>query len=148
MSLLSEIKKDQLQARKNKNTDDATLLTTLIGEAAMIGKNDGNRETTDNEVVAVIKKFIKNNNELIAVVNPETYGFTRAIAENDFLTQYLPSQMTEEEIRAAVQSHMFTVDEVSPKIMGVIMKWLKDNYAGQYDGKMASKIVGELLNGR
>ena len=43
---------------------------------------------------------------------------------------------------------MFTVDEVSPKIMGVIMKWLKDNYAGKYDGKMASKIVGELLNGR
>ena len=113
----------------------------------MIGKNDGNRESTDDEVIGVIKKFIKNNTELMNVVNPETDGFADAKHENEFLTQYLPTQMTEEDLREAIQARIRTLDEISPKIMGLLMKWLKDNYSGQYDGKMASKIVGELLRG-
>jgi len=148
MSLLSQIKKDQLQARKNSKTVEATLLTTLIGEAAMIGKNDGNRETTDEEVVAVIKKFVKNNTELMGYAVAESVAYMNARDENDFLSQYLPSQMTEDEIRAAVQKRIVTLDEISPKLMGSVMKWLKDNYAGQYDGGLASKVVKELLSGR
>jgi uncharacterized protein YqeY len=147
MSLLSEIKKDQLQARKNKKTTEATLLTTLIGEASMIGKNAGNRETTDYEVVAIIKKFIKNNTELMSVAHQDSIAYGLAKDESEFLTQYLPVQMTEEDLREAVQSRIRTLDDISPKIMGLLMKWLKDNYSGQYDGKMASKIVGELLRG-
>lgn len=146
MSLLQQIKKDQLQARKDKQAAEATLLTTLIGEAAMIGKNDGNRESTDDEVITVVKKFIKNNKELMNIVKPETDGYADAKAENEFLTQYIPSQMTEEELRVAVQSRICTLDEISPKLMGSIMKWLKDNYVGHYDGNLASKVVKELLN--
>ena len=148
MSLLAKIKQDQLQARKNKNAAEATLLTTLIGEAAMIGKNDGNRETTDVEVVTVIKKFIKNNTELMNVANVPEMGYDYAKKENDFLAQYLPSQMTEEELQTTIQTYISTLEEVSPKLMGSVMKWLKDNYAGQYDGGLASKVVKGLLSGR
>jgi len=148
MSLLSEIKKDQLQARKDKNAITATLLTTLIGEAAMIGKNAGNRESTDDEVVAVIKKFIKNNTELMNIVNPETNGYVDAKTENEFLAQYVPSQMTEEELRVAIQEQIRTLDKISPKLMGSVMGWLKEKYVGHYDGKLASKIVKELLSDR
>lgn len=148
MSLILQIKKDQLQARKNSQTAEATLLTTLLGEAAMIGKNAGNRETTDEEVVAVIKKFVKNNTELMGYAEAESNAYLSARDENDFLSQYLPSQMTEEDIRVAVQTRIVTLDEISPKLMGSVMKWLKDNYAGQYDGGLASKVVKELLSGR
>jgi len=148
MSLFLQIKKDQLHARKNNKTVEATLLTTLIGEAAMIGKNDGNRESTDEEVIAVVKKFIKNNKELMDIVNPESNGYTDAKFENEFLTQYIPLQMTEEELRETVQLRIRTLDEITPKLMGTVMKWLKDNYVGQYDGALASKVVKELLSGR
>ena len=50
MTLFSQIKADQLAARKAKDGLKATLLTTLIGELTAIGKNDGNREVTDAEV--------------------------------------------------------------------------------------------------
>ena len=56
--LLAEIKAKQINARKAR-LSTATLLTTLIGEAEMVGKNQG-REVTDSEVLAMIKKFIKN----------------------------------------------------------------------------------------
>jgi len=148
MSLILQIKKDQLQARKNSQTVEATLLTTLLGEAIMIGKNAGNRETTDEEVVAVIKKFVKNNTELMGYAESESNSYLNARDENDLLSHYLPSQMTEEDIRTAVQTRIVTLDEISPKLMGSVMKWLKYNYAGQYDGGLASKVVKELLSGR
>lgn len=148
MSLLELIKRDQLTARKDKTAKDvASLLTTLIGEASMIGKNDGNRESTDAEVIAVIKKFIKNNKELADIVDKTSDAHQhKALTENIILGYYLPKQMSEEDIRKVVQSHIETLEEVSPKAMGLIMKLLKDNYGGRYDGKMASKVVKELLS--
>jgi len=44
--LINKIKSDSLEARKARQTDTATLLTTLYSEASMIGKNLGNREST------------------------------------------------------------------------------------------------------
>jgi hypothetical protein len=58
---MEQIKAKQIAARKSGSAD-AGLLTTLLGEAAMVGKNAG-RETTDQEVVAVVKKFVKNIDE-------------------------------------------------------------------------------------
>ncbi len=148
MSLLAEIKKDQLAARKDKNTAVTSILTTLIGEASMAGKNDGNRESTDFEVVAVIKKFIKNLNELMEVLSIEDdrERYYAAMDEIVVLTEYLPSQLSEDEIKCLALIQISYLDDASPKSMGKIMKHFKDNYAGEYDGKMASKIVRGLLN--
>jgi len=147
MSLLSEIKKDQLQSRKDKNTAVISILTTLIGEAAMAGKNDGNRESTDLEVVVVIKKFIKNGNELATAVGDGNAGYLEAMTEIAILESYLPSQLSVDEISDIVSKQISTLEEVSPKSMGKIMSHLKNNYAGKYDGRLASKIVKEALNG-
>ena len=51
--LIENLKEDQLIARKNRDQIKATLLTTLIGEAEMVGKNTGNRSPFDEEVVSV-----------------------------------------------------------------------------------------------
>lgn len=145
MSLLQQIKADQLQARKNKDVVTATLLTTLIGEASMIGKNDGNRESTDAEVIAVIKKFIKNAEDTIAVVNnpAATEGLQQ---ERDILAAYLPRQMTKEQlmyiISTQIQAGTFAKDA---RLKGSAMKYLKSTLDGQYDGKVASEAIEEIL---
>ncbi len=146
MSLIQQIKKDQLRARKNKNTTESTILTTLIGESEAIGKNNGNRESTDNEVVVVIKKFIKNNLELINLVKPESDRCKAAICENKLLTNYIPTQLVEAELRTIIQKRISTLSDISPKLMGKTMTWLKENYTDQYDGKLASKVVKDLLS--
>ena len=70
MSLIIEIKSAQLAARKARDSFTASSLTTLIGEAEMVGKNAG-REVTDAEVVAVLKKFVKNIDETTTVLSRE-----------------------------------------------------------------------------
>jgi len=62
--LINKIKSDALEARKARKTNTATLLTTLYFEASMVGKNLENRESTDQEVLQVIEKFIKGANEV------------------------------------------------------------------------------------
>lgn len=134
--LLKKIKADQLAARIVKDGIKTALLTTLIGDAEMVGKNAG-RETTDDEVVAVIKKFLKNNLEFQKHV-PE--GDIGLFTEQTILESYLPQQLTEINLQMIIFKEFGDIELKSKK--GVIMKFLKENYAGQYDGAVASKVIG------
>lgn len=141
MSLLQTIRNDQLNARKAKETLKASLLTTLLGEAIAIGKNDGNRETTDAETIAVIKKFIKNINDTLVHREEESL-----IAERDILKEYLPKQLSSDELINIVSAFVEQNDLEGSKGVGAVMKYLKQNYEGQYDGAMASQVTRDVLS--
>lgn len=144
MSLLSQIKSDQLAARKNREALKASLLTTLLGEAQVIGKNDGNRESTDAEVTAVVKKFVKNLGDVLTVTEQESSAHQKALMEKSILESYLPTQLTGAALDFAITS---ITEEVGNKKsdMGKVMQALKAKYDGQYDGKEASNIVKGIL---
>lgn len=143
--LIEQIKADQLQARKARNAQLAQLLTTFYSEAAMIGKNDGGRITTDEEVHAVAKKFIKNANEVMANLSEDDDRYAMAVFEVVNLTTYLPPQLSEEGLRDAIQAIIQAHDLSSMKDMGMVMKELKFAFNGRYDGKTANQIIKELL---
>lgn len=138
MSLIEIIKQDQLNARKEKLVIKSSILTTLIGEAEMVGKNDGNRQSTDEEVVKVIKKFIKNIDDTLNVVSEGSV--TSLIAERVILESYLPKQLTAEDIVRILSENYPS----NPPTKAVGMKFLKENYAGRYDGKLASQVIDSL----
>jgi uncharacterized protein YqeY len=144
MSLLQTIKAAQLQARKDRNTIATNVLTTLIGEAEAIGKTAGNRETTDSEVVALAKKFIKGVDETLGLVkHPD--AVTGLQAERALLTQFLPKQMSSEELTVALKAISDELNAHTLRDMGKIMKVLKERYDGQYDGAAASTTIKGML---
>ena len=146
MSLLAQIKQDQLAARKAKETAKAALLTTLIGEVEMVGKNDGNREVTDVEVVAMVKKFLKNVNETLKALGGIEGGIAmQYMAESQILESYLPKQFTEDQLTNILGS---IKDEISagPKDMGKMLGLLKNRFDGQYDGRLASTVAKSLIS--
>lgn len=143
MTLIQQLKKDQLQARKDRNTGKTSALTSLIAEASAVGFNDGKRDPTDKEVIQTIKKFIKNINEVIDALGddtPKTYGDELKIYES-----YLPRQMTATELESAVNEIIRTIPQISIKSLGIVMKKLNLQYAGCFDGKQASAIVKAKL---
>lgn len=138
MNLLDKIRQDQLTARKTKNALAASLLTTLIGEAAMIGKNDGGRDTTDAETMAVIKKFVKGMDETLNYLAGSNEEATKTVTtEKAILTDYLPKQMDEAELTSAIRAIIVDVGQNLGKVMGE----LKNRHGGVYDGKMASTLA-------
>lgn len=142
--LIDQIKKDSLVARKARETDKATLLTTLYSEAFMKGKNN-NRESTDIEVVETVKKFIKNLNDTISNVQLSEQRQYEMECEIDILSVYLPKQLSEEELSVIIDNAIEDYKYSSMRDMGKIMGFLKEAYDGQFDGATASKIVRELL---
>lgn len=140
MSLITKIKADQLTARKAKNAVAASLLTTLMSDALMVAKNAGREAPSDDEVIAVVRKFLKGNAEVQANVKDERLGI--AIQEAALLNDYLPQQMTNEALRNHVTGFIKNNDA---KDMGSVMKYLKENFSRLYDGKAASGIIKEEL---
>jgi len=141
MSLISRIKSDQVTARKARDPK-STLLTTLLGEAAIIGKNAGGRETTDEEVVAVVKKFLKGI-DVILLHNPQD---DQAKIEEAILKDYLPQQLDKGELAELITLHCIQMGYSEMRQMGKVMKFMNETYAGQFDGKEASALVKAFLS--
>lgn len=153
MSLLTTIKAKQLEARKSRDALSSSLLTTLLGEAAMPGKNDGNRESTDAEVVATIKKFIKNAQEVVKATEPQDniQAASRcrdAKIEITILESFLPQQLTEVELRKIIADGLEQLAKsgLEPAPMGWMMGKLKQEFTGRYDGGLASKLIKEAID--
>lgn len=139
--LIDVLKKDRIQAMKDKETAKKDLLGVLIGDATKEAK-----QPEDAKVVAMVKKFIKNSEETLAVCVRvgNSIGETAARAEINILEAYLPKQLTIEGLRTAVK---YAVEFNNATDMGSVMKYLKDNHEGRYDGKLASQMAKEILNG-
>ena len=140
MSLLSRIKDDLNTARKAKDRIDIRVLTTLYSEAAKEGKDKGNRESTDIEVIKVVTTFIKNAKEMLGHLEDED---DKAVFEDEIETYqtYIPPQMSKEELTSVIANIMEVAEGDVISNIGIVMKHLSANYNGKYDGKLASEIV-------
>jgi uncharacterized protein len=143
MSLIQDIKNEQIAARK-QGQKSASILTTLLGEAQMIGKNDGNRETTDSEVLAVVKKFIKNIQETIPHVTSDSQRENLNF-ELTVLSNLLPAQLQPDELQTIISQLIQSEHVTSAKEMGKVMAKLKALYDGRFDGRLASNLVKACL---
>ena len=144
--LLGELRKMMMKAKLEKDTVKGNLLSTLVAEAVMVGKNDGNRETTDAETIAMIKKFLKNVNETLTLMDEMGKDKTETLREKEILESLLPKQLSEEELAKVIEEIVATLPDKSPRQMGAVMAELKKKYDGQFDGKMASGLVKKALS--
>lgn len=141
MSLFLAVKTAQLDARREKNGVAASILTTLIGEAETASKKiRAEGHPTDNEMIAIIKKFISNIDDLLS----HSPGNFNAILEKSILVRFLPKQMSEVEIRNIIEEQNFNFKD--KKALPIIMQFFKQKYEGLYDGRLLSVIVKEKQN--
>jgi uncharacterized protein YqeY len=133
----TQIKNDMVQAMKDKNVIARDVLRVLMGEiqrSEQTAKN-GKVEVTDEAITSMVKKLIDSIKE-----SGEDNG------EIAILEVYLPQQMTELNITETVVEYMAMHKLDSPKEMGKVMGYFKQNFAGTYDGKLLSGIVKNLLS--
>lgn len=147
--VLNQLWDDLFAAKKARDGNKTNLLSTLIAEIQAIGKNDGNRQATEAEAIAVVKKFLKNVEitfQALQDKSPDSQHLEGLQAEKELLKSYLPKQLDETELKEVIGGFIGELEDVSKGSMGVIMGKLKSQYSGQYDGKMASTLVREMLS--
>lgn len=139
--LIETLKADTLTARKTK-APEAAVLRTVLGTLETRGKQ---KNTTVDDVLAmaVIKSTLKGLYETQAALEGKGRPADTAQTALEILAleRYLPKQMTETEMKAAVG---VAISEGHTAI-GSIMGYLKANHEGTYDGKMASQIIKQEL---
>lgn len=131
--LYEQLKRDMMTARKNKESEKAVWLSGLIGEL----QRGGGKEFEDAQVLSLLKKNVATLKENLK----SSPGHVATENEIAFLSGYLPQQMSEAELRAAVQT---LVAEGADNIKGV-MSGLQSRHAGLYDGRLAASLVKEAL---
>jgi uncharacterized protein YqeY len=148
MSLKVQIQEDIKTAMKAK---EAFRLATLrLLSAAMKQKEVDERvELDDAAVLAIIEKLIKQRKDSISQF--EKAGRQDLVDaeknELDILVAYLPAQMSDAEIAAAIDAAIASTGAAGPKDMGKLMGVLKPQLAGKADMGKVSALVKAKLGG-
>lgn len=142
MTLIEQITARALELRKAKSPLASSLITLKGDLETEAKKLKPARPLTDVEVVAQIKSTLKKVDENIGVYEARGRqdAADAAKAEKALLEEFLPKQLTADEIRAFAQSQV--AEGVK---MGQVMGALNAAFPGRVDGKLASGIVREVL---
>lgn len=140
------IKKDIYEARKAKRKDVVTFLSTIYSDIIMFGKNNGNRQTTDEEAIKIMKNFQSKSEEVIDLLKKKDPSRVLEYEEKiKLLQKYIPKQLNEKELTEIIKKYIENFDKNDKKIIGLVMNKLKENYAGMFDGKLASIIIKKFV---
>jgi uncharacterized protein YqeY len=142
---ITEEMKDAMRAR-----DSARLSTIRLLQAAIKQREvDERKEMTDADVLAIIDKMVKQRKDSITQFEA---GNRKDLADAEraevtLLTTYLPQQMTDAEIDAAIGAALAKTGAAGPAGMGKLMAELKPLLAGRADMSAVSARVKARLAG-
>ncbi|MDR9853058.1 GatB/YqeY domain-containing protein [Paenibacillus sp. VCA1] len=146
MSLSERLNEDMIQAMKSK---DKFKLSTIRMVRSTI-KNleiDLKRTLDDNEVLDILSREIKQRKDALQEFKKADRDdlATDVEAEIEIISQYLPEQLTEEELKVIVQQTIQETGASSKADMGKVMSALMPKVKGRSDGKMVNQVVQQFL---
>lgn len=129
-------------------TKTLRLIIAAIKDRDIVVRSDGNQNgIDDSEIINLLKKMKKQREDSIIMYSKGKRGDLVKNEEDEIkiINEFLPKQLSEQEIFKIVDNAIKTNNAVSIKDMGRVMSSLKENYAANMDFARASKIVKELL---
>ena len=142
MSLKEKLQEDLKSSMKNKDTIRKSVIT-LVRAAIKQIEVDQRVELDDVAVMDIISKQLKQRNDSLAEF--EKAGREDLIEETkseiQVLKEYLPQQLSEEELEKIVIETIAEVGAISMKDMGKIMAIIKPKTAGRADGRKINELV-------
>lgn len=149
MELFDIISNDIKEAMKAK---DKIALDTLrnIKKVLLEAKTaPGAGDTVSDETaIKLIQKLVKQGKESAELYSSQNRPdlAQEELAQVAIMEKYLPKQMSEEEIKAALETIVASVGANGPQDMGKVMGVATKQLAGKAEGKVISAIVKQLLN--
>jgi uncharacterized protein YqeY len=136
--------KASMMAKDADRTGTLRMLKSAIGYLQIERKTEN---LTDADLLAVVQREAKKRRDSIEEF--ERGGRTELAAKEKIelkvLEEFLPKQLSPEEMEALVRSAIAETGATSKKDMGAVMKAAQAKSAGRADGKTLSLLVGKLL---
>lgn len=138
---------DIMLAMKNKEKEKLSVLRMVKG-AIQLEEINKKKNLDDNEVISVISKQIKTRKESIVEFAKGNRNdlIEQTEKEIEILNEYMPEQLSEEEILLIINK---AIEELKPQTisdMGKIMKEINPRLVGKADMSLVSRLVKEKLS--
>lgn len=147
MNLNDKIMNDLKEAMKNKDSFKLGVIRMVKG-AIQLEKINKKRDLNDEEVIDVISKQIKlrkdSINEFEKAGRNDLADTTKK--EVEVLNEYMPEQLSSEEVNKIIDEAFVKVNPTSQKDMGLIMKEVTPKVKGKADMGEVSRIIKEKLS--
>lgn len=140
--------KTAMKAGDKRRVDTVRMITAALKDRDIEARGQG-KEVSDADILALLQKMVKSRQESMDIYEkngrPELAQQERE--EIAIIQEFLPKQMSEDEVQAAIKAAIAETGAASVKDMGKVVGALKAKYTGQMDFAKASAAVKGLLNG-
>ena len=146
-TLENKIQADLVTAMKAKEVNKIAALRLIKTSIQNEKVNGTYHELTNDDIIKLIQKLAKQHQESIEIYSQAGRQelADKEQEELNVLNEYLPNTLSEEALTAILDEYVSNSACEGIKDMGKVMTYLKENYPNQYDGKMASTIVKNML---
>jgi len=148
MSLKAKLREDLTESIRSRNelrSSTLRMVLTAITNEEVSGKEA--RVLTDAEVITVLTREAKKRREAAEAFaqGGAVDRSQREKAEGEVIAEYLPSQLSQEELNSLIGEAISTTGAQGPSGMGSVMKYLQPKIAGRADGATVSNAVKTAL---
>ena len=144
----TRIQKDLVTAMKEKNTSKVTALREIKTAISNFKTSPNYKgECADSDVLNIIQKISKQHKDsaqLYADAGRKDL-VEEELSQLNYINEYLPKMLTEEETIEAVTLAIEKVGATSIKDMGKVMNYMKENYPSRFDPKLVGSYVKDKL---
>ena len=141
--------KDAMKAKDERKLSTLRMINSTLKNSDIEARGQGKPPLSDEDILGVLQKMIKQRQESVELYDkggrPELAAQERE--EIAVITAYLPKQMSDDEVKAAIAATVSEIGAASMKDMGKVIAALKAKYAGQMDFGKASGLVKAALTG-
>ena len=149
MSLQTKVMEALKEAMKAKDTIALESLRA-IKSAILLAKTEAGaaEELTEADEVKLLQKLVKQRKDSAALYTQQGRNDLAApeLAQMAVIEKFLPAQLSEAEVEAALKSIIAQVGATTAKDMGKVMGVATKQLAGKADGKLISETVKRLLS--
>ncbi|WP_425064555.1 GatB/YqeY domain-containing protein [Reyranella sp.] len=146
---LTEAMKEAMRAKDQAALGTIRLILAKLKDADIAARTEASRDgVADDRILSLMQGMIKQRNESIALYEKGNRAdlADKEKAEIAVIERFLPQQMDEAAVEAAVREAIAAAGATSVKDMGGVMAALKGKYAGQMDFAKASAAVKKALS--
>ena len=141
--------KEAMKARDERRLSTLRMVNSTIKNADIDARGQGKPPLSDADLLGVFQKMIKQRHESIELYDKGGRAELAAQEREEIaiISAYLPKQMSEADVKAAIASVITETQAAGIKDMGKVIGALKAKYAGQMDFGKASGLVKLALTG-
>ncbi len=127
--------KEAMKAREERKLSTLRMMNSTIKNADIDARGQGKPPLSDDDLLGVFQKMIKQRQESVELYEKGGRAELAAQERDEIavITAYLPKQMSDDDVKAAIAAAIKETGAASMKDMGKVVGALKAKYAGQMD---------------